>query len=160
MAIPLYTVTNGGTPFNAATGAKTALNILAGANQAVLLKSVTVSIDGTSASEAPCQVDVCQSTQAGAGTSAGSPPSIVQASGRTLAAQATTGWNYTAEPTTLTPIESFYVPQFMGLYSYSLPLGDEYETDFSGGTIKAICVRVNTSATHHVIVTMRFWLVG
>jgi hypothetical protein len=30
------------------------------------------------------------------------------------------------------------VPQFMGLFRYNLPLGDEYETDFSGGTIKAL----------------------
>jgi hypothetical protein len=26
----------------------------------------------------------------------------------------------------------------MGLFRYNLPLGDEYETDFSGGTIKAL----------------------
>jgi hypothetical protein len=158
MAIPLYTVTNG-TPFSSATGAKTALNILAGANQAVLLKSVTVSMDGVTSSAVPATVDVCQSTQGAAGT-AGVTPTIVQASGRTLTAQATAGANYTAEPTTLTSIEKFYVPQFMGLFSYALPLGDEYETDFSGGTIKALAIRLNTSATVNVLVTARFWLVG
>lgn len=158
MAIPLYTVTNG-TPFNAATGAKTALNIIAGANQAVLLKAVEISMDGVTSSAVPATVDVCQSTQATAGT-AGVTPTIVQASGRTLSAQATASANYTAEPTSLTTLDKFYVPQFMGLYAYSLPLGDEYETDFSGGTIKALAIRVNTSATVNVLVTARFWLVG
>lgn len=160
MAMPLYTVTTGGTPFSAATGAKTVLNLIAGANQAILLKSVTLSTNGTTSSAVPAQVDVCQSTQAGAGTSAGSPPAVVQASGRTLASQITTGWNYTAEPTVLTPLDSFYFAQFMGLMKEALPLGDEYETDFSGGTIKALAIRINTSATVNVIATARFWLVG
>lgn len=160
MAIPLYTVTTGATPFSAATGAKTVLNLIAGANQAILLKSIDISTNGVTASAVPAQVDICQSTQATTGTSAASPPAIVQASGRTLTAQATTGWNYTAEPTVLTPLDSFYFPQFMGLMKESLPLGDEYETDFSGGTIKALAVRINTSATVNVIVSARFWLVG
>lgn len=158
MAVPLYTAVNG-TVFAATAGAKTVLNLIAGANQAVFLKSVTLSMDGVTASAVPATVDVCQSTQAGAGT-AGVTPTILQASGRTLAAQATAGANYTVEPTTLTAIKKFYVPQFMGLYEFKLPLGDEYETDFSGGTVKALAIRINVSANVNVLATAEFWLVG
>lgn len=158
MPIPEYICTNG-TPFSATTGAKTVLNLIAGANQAILLQAISISMDGVTASAIPATVDICQSTQAGAGT-AGVTPTILQAGGRALTAQATAGGNYSAEPTTLTSMEKLYVPQFMGLYKYELPLGSEYETDFSGGTIKAICLRINTSATVNVLVTVRFLLVG
>lgn len=158
MAMPLYIASNI-TPFAATAGAKTALNIIAGANQAILLKAVTISTDGVTSSAVPATVDVCQSTQAGAGTGTGSP-TIVQASGRTLTAQATVAANFSAEPTTLTPMEKFYIPQFMGLVRYDLPLGDEYETDFSGGTIKALAIRINVSANVNVLVSARIWLFG
>lgn len=158
MAIPLYQATNG-TPFAATTGAKTVLNLIAGANQAVLLKGVKLSLDGVTSSAVPATIDVCQSTQATAGT-VGVTPTIVQAGGRTLTAQATAGANYTAEPTVLTSIDKFYLSQFMGLYHYELPLGDEYETDFSGGTIKALAIRINVTANVNVLVTARFWLIG
>lgn len=158
MPVPEYTVNNG-TVFAATAGAKTVLNILAGANQAILLKAVTLSMDGVTASAVPATVDVCQSTQGGAGT-AGVTPTIIQASGRSLAAQATAAGNYTAEPTTLTALERFHVPQFMGLMRFELPLGSEYETDFSGGTIKAIAVRINVTANVNVYCTMRFLLIG
>ena len=158
MAMPLYIAANV-TPFAATAGAKTALNIIAGANQAVLLKSVTIAMDGVTSSAVPATVDICQSTQAGAGTGSGSP-TITQASGRTLAAQATVAANFSAEPTVLTTLEKFYVPQFMGLFRYNLPLGDEYETDFSGGTVKALAVRINVTANVNVLVSCGIWLVG
>lgn len=158
MPIPEYIATNG-TVFAATAGAKTVLNIIAGANQAIFLKGVILSTDGVTSAAVPATVDVCQSTQAGAGT-AGVTPTIVQASGRTLTAQPTAGANYTAEPTTLTSLEKFYFQQFMGLMKYELPLGSEFETDFSGGTIKAICLRINVSANVNVLCTMRFVLIG
>lgn len=158
MAIPLYTAVNG-TAFAATTGAKTILNLIAGANQAIILKSVTISADGVTSSAVPLTFDVCQSTQVGAGT-AGVTPTILQASGRTLAAQATAGANYTAEPTTLTSIKKLYVPQFMGIYEFKQPLGDEYETDFSGGTVKGLAIRVSVSANVNLLATAEFWLVG
>src|SRR5215831_11779501 len=99
MAMPLYIASNV-TPFAATTGAKTALNILAGANQAVLLKSVTIAMDGVTSSAVPATVDICQST--GTSGTGGGAPTITQASGRTLAAQATVTANHTAEPSALT----------------------------------------------------------
>ena len=158
MAMPLYIAANV-TPFAATTGAKTVLNMIAGANQAILLKSLTVSLDGVTSSAVPATVDVCQSTQATAGTGSGSP-TITQASGRKFAATVACAANFSAEPTALTTLEKYYVPQFMGLFRYNLPLGDEYETDFSGGTIKALAVRINVTANVNVLVSCGLWLVG
>lgn len=142
--------------FSAATGAKTALNLIAGANQNASIIEWGVSFNGVTATDVPATVELCQSTQAGAGTGAASAPAIVQTTGRTLTAQLTTAHNFTAEPTALTVIEQVLVPQFMGVYVKQYPLGTEPETDFSGGTIKAIAIRVNTTATVSLLAYMRF----
>lgn len=148
------------TVFAATTGAKTVLNVIAGANQPVTVFEWGISFDGVTASAVPGTVELCQSTQAGAGTSAASPPAIVQIGGRTLTAQPTTGHNYTAEPTTLTVIEQKFVPQFMGLYEKQYPMGLECDTDLSGGTVKAIAIRVNVSANVNVLAYIRFGIGG
>lgn len=146
--------------FSAATGAKTALNVIAGANQAISIVEWGVSFDGVTSSAVPATVELCQSTQAGAGTSAASAPAIVQVGGRAITAQPTTGHNYTAEPTTLTTIEQFFVPQFMGMLVKQYPLGQEPDTDLSGGTVKALAIRVTTSATVNVLCYIRFGIGG
>jgi hypothetical protein len=94
-------------------------------------------------------VDIVQSTQAGAGT----PVSVTisQVRGRGSGGSAPTGGcNYTVEPTTLTVVDTFYLPQFMGILREQFPLGRELETDSSGGTIKAIGIRINVSASVNV----------
>lgn len=148
------------TVFSAATGAKTVLNVIAGANQPIAIVEWGISFDGVTASAVPATVELCQSTQAGAGTSAGSVPAIVQVSGRAVTAQPTSGHNYTAEPTTLTVVEQYFVPQFMGTFLKQYPLGFEPDTDLSGGTIKALALRVNTSATVNVLAYIRFGIGG
>lgn len=148
------------TVFAATTGAKTVLNVIAGANQAVSIFEWGVSFDGVTSSAVPATVELCQSTQAGAGTSAGSIPAIVQVGGRSIAAQPTSGHNYTAEPTTLTVMEQKFVPQFMGMYEKQYPLGLEPDTDLSGGTVKAIAIRVNVSANVNVLAYIRFGIGG
>lgn len=158
MADAVYIARN--TAFSAATGAKTALNVIAGANQPVSIFEWGISFDGVTSSAVPATVELCQSTQATAGTGAASPPAIVQVGGRTITAQPTTAHNFTAEPTALTVIEQFYVPQFMGLFVKQYPLGLEPDTDLSGGTVKALALRVNTTATVNVLVYMRFGIGG
>jgi hypothetical protein len=148
------------TVFAATTGAKTVLNVIAGANQPIAIFEWGVSFDGVTASAVPATVELCQSTQAGAGTSAGSVPAIVQVGGRQITAQPTSGHNYTAEPTTLTPIEQKFVPQFMGVYEKQYPLGLEPDSDLSGGTVKALALRVNVSAAVNVLAYIRFGIGG
>lgn len=146
--------------FSATTGAKTALNVIAGANQPVSIVEWGVSFDGVTSSAVPATVELCQSTQAGAGTSAASVPAIVQVGGRVGSIQATSGHNYTAEPTTLTVIEQLFVPQYMGAYVKQYPLGLEPDTDLSSGTVKALAIRVNTSATVNVLAYIRYCVGG
>lgn len=134
--------------------------MIAGANQAVSIFEWGVSFDGVTSSAVPATVELCQSTQGAAGTSAASVPAIVQTGGRTITAQPTSGHNYTAEPTTLTVIEQVFVPQFMGTFVKQYPLGLEPDTDLSGGTVKALAIRVNTSATVNVLAYIRFGIGG
>lgn len=139
------------TVFSATTGAKTVLNIIAGANQPIQIVEWGVSFDGVTSSAVPATVNLCQSTQATAGTAGASPPAVLQVTGRPITAQFTVAHNYTAEPTALTVVEQVFVPQFMGMYVKQYPLGQEPETDLSGGTVKALAIRVNTSATVNVL---------
>jgi hypothetical protein len=148
------------TVFAATTGAKTVLNVIAGANQAVSIFEWGISMDGATASAVPATVELCQSTQATAGTSGGSIPAVVQVGGRTIAAQPTVGHNYTAEPTALTVIEQLFVPQFMGAFVKQYPLGLEPDTDLSGGTVKALALRISVSANVNVLAYIRFGIGG
>lgn len=134
------------TPFAMTTGAKTALLAIAPAGHGLALVEFDIAFDGVTATAVPALVEIVQSTQAGAGTS-GVSPTITQVRGRLTTGQAPTGGsNYTAEPTTLTRVGVFYVPVFMGTFPVQLPLGREMETDSSGGTIKAIGIRINVPA--------------
>lgn len=149
-----------GTPFSAASGAKTFLMAIAPAGHGLSLTEVCLSTDGVTSSAIPALVDIVQSTQAGAGTS-GVTPTISQVRGRLTSGSAPTGGgNYTAEPTTLTVVARFYIAQFMGLLAYQLPLGRELECDASGGTIKAIGIRINTTATVNVVGHMEVEALG
>lgn len=158
MADVVYVAQN--TTFAATTGAKTVLNAIAGANQAISVVQWGISMDGVTAVAVPATVELCQSTQAGAGTGAASPPAVVQLTGRTIAAQFTVAHNYTAEPTVLTVIEQYYIPQFMGGFVMQYPLGTEPETDLSGGTVKAMAIRINVSAAVNVKAYMRVVIGG
>jgi hypothetical protein len=148
------------TVFAATTGAKTVLNVIAGAAQAVTVFEWGVSFDGVTASAVPATVELCQSTQATAGTSAASVPAIVQVGGRAITAQPTAGHNYTAEPTALTVIEQKFIPQFMGTYEKQYPLGLEADTDLSGGTVKAVAIRINVTASCNCLAYIRFGIGG
>jgi hypothetical protein len=77
-----------------------------------------------------------------------------------LTAQPTVGHNYTAEPTALTVIEQFFVPQFMGAFVKQYPLGLEPDTDLSGGTVKALALRINVSANVNALAYIRFGIGG
>ena len=149
-----------GTPFSAATGAKTFMMAIAPAGHGLALVEFSISTDGVTSSAVPMRVDIVQSTQATAGTS-GVTPTITQIRGRGTGGSAPTGGgNYTAEPTVLTIVKTFYVPQFMGILPFQLPLGREIECDSSAGTIKALGIRVNTSATVNILGYMEVEAVG
>ncbi len=147
--------------FSAATGAKTALNTIAPAGHGLALVEFGISFNGVTASDVPALVEVCTSTQAGAGTSAASVPTVIQTRGKATSGSApTAGHNYTAEPTTLVSVRQWYVSPNGGLLIYPLPLGREIECESSGGTIKALALRVNTTATVSLYAYMEVEAIG
>jgi len=149
-----------GTPFNAATGAKTFMMAISPAGHGLALVEFGISTDGITSSATPMRVDIVQSTQATAGTS-GVTPTITQIRGRGTGGSAPTGGgNYTAEPTVLTIVKTFYLSQYNGLNIIQLPLGREIECDSSGGTVKGLGIRVNTSATVNILGYMEVEAVG
>ena len=148
------------TVFAATAGAKTMLMAIAPAGHGLALTEISVSMDGVTASAVPATLEIVQSTQGAAGTS-GVTPTITQVRGRLTTGSAPTGGsNYTAEPTTLTRIAIFYIPQFMGTFTYQLPLGRELECDSSGGTIRALGLRINVSANVNVVGYMEVEALG
>ena len=149
-----------GTPFAATAGAKTLLMAISPAGHGLAMVEFSISMDGVTSTAVPATLDIVQSTQAGAGTS-GVAPTITQVRGRLTTGSAPTGGsNYTAEPTTLTIVKRFYVPQYMGLFVYQFPLGREIECDSSGGTIKGLGIRINVSAAVNVMAYMEVEALG
>lgn len=135
-----YTVeTNGDVALSAAT-AKTIMSVINASNGLIRVTEFHVGFDGTSATAEPITVELCSSTQAGAGTS--TSHTIVQGRGPTRTVQATAARNYTAEPTTLTVLRRWLVHPQSSL-TVQFPLGREPEQVV---TADALCVRCTAPA--------------
>lgn len=142
--MPTYTVeTNGDIALSAAT-AKTILNAI---NAGRILKCVelSVSFDGVASTAEPVTVELCASTQAGAGTSTSHTP--LQVSGATRTVSATAARNYTAEPTVLTALKRWLVHPQGGNLTIQFPLGREPMRDSSG---HGLAIRCTAPATVNV----------
>jgi hypothetical protein len=143
-----YSCTSGAAAFAVAAGAKTLINLISGATAAPpVLVEFGVSFDGVTASAVPVLVELCASTQAGAGTpgTAGTITLIRgyagQSSGVTISGQ------YTAEPTVLAPVKQWFVPAFMGSLTIQFPLGREpMGFDTASTSMKGIALRVSAPA--------------
>lgn len=139
-------VVNNGAAFGLTTSAKTALQLIAGANDRInALTALSISIDTT----ATVLVELCESTQAGAGT-AGTAPVVKQIGGfsaadTTAPVQVTAAGNYSAEPTVLTRLWHW---RFVGPGPFFIqyPLGRGPESLVSGATkYKALAFRLTAS---------------
>ena len=110
-----------------------------------------ISFDGVTSSAIPVLVEFVNSTQGAAGT-AGVSTVITQIRGRSTTGSAPTmGGNYTGEPTTLVALKRWYIPAFMGTFTYQAPLGREAEADSSGGTIRGLGTRITPPATVNAV---------
>lgn len=133
--------------FAAPAAVHSLLAVIAPAGHGLTVVTFRVSFDGITASAVPVLVELCQSTQAGAGTP-GSSPTPVQIRGRATAGSApTAGASYTAEPTVLTAFDGWYISPNGGTWEMPNALSREFECDSSGGTIKAIIIRITPPAT-------------
>lgn len=129
-----------------AATAKTILNVINAANGLILLAEFSVSFDGTSSTAEPVLVELCSSTQATAGTS--SAGTYQQIRGATRTVQATGRYNYTAEPTVLTPWKHWLVPAYNGSMTIQFPLGREPQQTT---TADGLCIRCTAPAAVNVI---------
>ena len=128
--------------FALSTTAKSAISLIAGANTTITLVEIGVSVDSASGR---CHVELCESTQATAGTnSAGTPKQLYGfAAGDTTApAQTTTKIAFSAEPTVLTVLKEWIFPH-PGPFVIQFPLGREVQSLVSGATkYKALVLRL------------------
>lgn len=135
-----YTVeTTANVSLSAAT-AKTVLSVVCASNAPIRICEFGISFNGTSPTAEPVTVELCSSTQAGAGTSTSQSP--VQIRGPTRTVQASGARNFSAEPTTLTVLKRWLVHPQSGIVIQS-PLGREPEQVV---TADAICIRCTAPA--------------
>lgn len=135
-----YTVeTTADVALSAAT-AKTVLSVVCASAAPIRIVEFGVSFDGVAADAEPVTVELCSSTQAGAGTSTSQSP--VQMRGPTRTVQASGARNFTAEPTTLTCLKRWLVHPQTGI-EMQYPLGREPEQVV---TADALCLRVTAPA--------------
>lgn len=138
------------TKFAAPAAVHTLLMAIAPAGHGLRIVEFGISFDGVTASAVPVDVELVQSTQAGAGTP-GVSPTPVQIRGRATGGQApTAGSNYTAEPTVLTSLGHYFVTPNGGLYVEQFGEEDGIESDSSGGTIKGLGIRITPPAIVNV----------
>jgi hypothetical protein len=141
----------------AAATAETTIALIAGANDNVKVTEIGVSIDVAT----QVLVELCESTQATAGTSTDSTAAIKQlrgfAAGDTTAPSGVTARTaYTAEPTVLTRLKAwrFNGP---GPFVVQFPLGREPQSLLSGSTkYKALCLRVTSVLASNADCYMEF----
>jgi hypothetical protein len=131
--------------FALSSTAKTAINLITGAANQPSIVEFGISCDGTSGN---LLVELCQSTQAGAGTP-GSSPTPVQLRGWPAQASANTcGISYTAEPTVLTTsgVKRWRFSLPGGPLVIQAPLGRETTGIITAATAaKGLCLRLTAS---------------
>lgn len=122
----------------AAATAKTMLNVISASNRSIKLTELGVGfVGGTSGTAKPVLVELCRSTQAGAGSGSSAVTFVGDDTGNADTVQATSAKGYTGEPTTLTIIRTWRVhPQSLLLVQF--PLGREPRANNGAG----LCIRV------------------
>ncbi len=147
-----YTVANAGAQALAAATAETLVMVINSTNGLIRITEIGASFDGITASAVPVTLDLCSSTQAGAGTPTSSPTPR-QIYGAARAALSTGGEDYTAEPTVLTVLKSWFIRADGGLFILQSPLGRELE---QAVTVDGLCLRATAPATVNALAYIEF----
>ena len=143
-----YTVPGVSSALTAAT-AKTVLTVVAPASFGINLLKIKVSFDGATSTAVPAKVELCSHTAATAGTS--TAVTAQQVAGTTIASGVTAATNFTAEPTVLTPIDTYTVPVYGGTVIEPFTPGQEPNSVVSQG----FALRITAPAA--VNCTATFW---
>lgn len=115
--------------------AKTILQLVAPTNQALMLKGLQVTFDGTSSTATPGLVKLARQSTAGTMSAATIRKSPRSDEGETI--QSTAQYNATAEPTTGDVDRMWHVHPQLG-FIYEFPYGDFYKVP-GGGRVGIIC---------------------
>lgn len=145
----LYTAPGAASALAAAT-AKTVLAVLAPAQFGVNWLRYEISFDGATSTAVPALIELCTLTGATAGTS--TAVTVQQVAGSTITAGFTSGTNYTAEPTVLTPFDTFTLPVYGGTGIVPFTPGQEPNSVVSQG----FAIRVTAPATVNCRASMWF----
>jgi hypothetical protein len=124
------------TPAAAGT-AKTVGNVIAAANRAVVVTEVGIGFIGALGTAKPVLVELCHSTQAGAGAGSSAVTPINMNGDNAQTVQATAAKGYTTDPTVLTAVRRWRVHPQAGQV-VQLPLGRELRSNVA----KGVCLRV------------------
>ena len=138
-----------GAAFAVTSGAKTLINLIAPAAAAPpVLVEFGVSFDGVTASAVPALVELCTSTQAGAGTP-GTAGTINQIRGfPAVTAGALSPVSIRPSRPCLNAIKQWFIPAFMGSITVQFPLGREPMLLGTASTImKGLALRVSAPAS-------------
>ena len=136
----------------AAATAETMVMVINSANGVIRITEMSASFDGVDSTAIPVKLDLCSSTQAGAGTPTTSPTPR-QIYGVARAALSTGGEDYTAEPTVLTILKSWFIRADGGLFILQSPLGRETEQSV---TADGICLRATAPAAVNGLAYLEF----
>ena len=136
-----YTVESNGDVALVAATPKTVVNWINAANSLSRVVELGVSFDGTSSAAEPVTVELCSSTQAGAGTS--TSHTIAQTGGPTRTPEGSAERNYSVEPTVLVVLKRWLVRADGGLLVLPFPLGREPEQVI---TADGLCIRCDAPA--------------
>ncbi|MEV0382429.1 hypothetical protein [Nonomuraea sp. NPDC050643] len=150
--------TEGSVALSAAT-AKSILGVKSGAttaNHGVDLTRFKVSFDGVTASAVPVLVEICLCTfganPPGTNSTSLSTPGIVQAYGKLASTGFSAARNWTAEPTTISVVDVFWLTPNGGTVFYDWPLGTSYDSPLGEGFV----IRCTAPATVNVRASMGF----
>jgi surface antigen len=139
---PLGQGTAAGIAVPAAGAAKSMLAVINPANIEICLTEICLGLSGGATTDAALRVELCKSTQAGAGTSSAVTPVLAHGKDLASAGGVTAAKNYTVEPTVLTAVKEYQLPPGQ-LLVVQYPLGREPEPEVAAAA-RALVLRVTT----------------
>lgn len=151
MAGAIYVTRN--TVFAATAGAKTVLKLVTPTTFSIQIHRIKISADGVTSSAIPATVDLFTSDETTTGTGSGTAVTT-QIQGATTAHGLTVTQNHSAEGTTYTIIDSFFLPQYMGVVFIDNPLDTEEQSP--AGLADSIGLRINVTANVNVLCSLKW----
>ncbi len=119
-----------------ATTAKSILGVNAPAQFGVDLRGFEIAFDGVTTTDKPVLIEICQCTFATNAPGTNSTSATVdQIYGRSITAGFVAAYNWTTEPTVVTPVKTLMLTPNGGTYDYDWPLGETLDNAVSTGFV-------------------------